>query len=127
MKALVDNFTLQEIRFCNQVREREREGGKLPFVHIMCLFFLFYCLSSSSSHQYSKGGHRIEAEIGKYLEKNKVIKKFGYSFTCNGPRMEVEKWIMRNIDLRKTIIITYKMTSSLLLITERQRRFYDSR
>ncbi|XP_019858876.1 PREDICTED: tropomodulin-2-like [Amphimedon queenslandica] len=76
MKALVDNFTLQEIRLCNQ---------------------------------YSKGGHRIEAEIGKYLEKNKTIRKLGYSFTCNGPRMEVEKWIMRNIDL------------------QRQRRMYDSR
>jgi tropomodulin len=52
-------------------------------------------------NQYSRGGHRIESEIAKYLQKNTTLKKLGYSFTCNGPRLEVEKAIMRNIDIQR--------------------------
>ena len=88
MKALVNNNTLEEIRMCNQV---SYEG-----LHLLRKFCNF---------QYSRGGHRIENEIAKFLEKNTTIKKFGYSFTSNGPRIEVEKWIMRNIDIRKREIL----------------------
>ena len=52
MKALVDNFTLQEIRFCNQVREREREGGKEGscLLFILCVYFFSFTVSSPPPH-----------------------------------------------------------------------------
>ena len=47
MKALVDNFTLQEIRFCNQVREREMEGGREGscLLFILCVYFFSFTVS----------------------------------------------------------------------------------
>ena len=38
-------------------------------------------------------------EIAKIIERNTTLKKFGLSFSSNGPRVLVDKYIMRNNDI----------------------------
>lgn len=53
------------------------------------------------ANQIARGGHRLEADIAKMLENNTTLLKFGYAFTSNGPRFQVEKFLMRNTDMER--------------------------
>jgi len=44
-------------------------------------------------------GAGIEMQMAKLISNNTSLLKFGYSFTSAGPRVLVEKYIMRNHEI----------------------------
>nr|WAW84886.1 tropomodulin [Halisarca dujardinii] len=53
------------------------------------------------ANQQSCLGAGVEMDIAKIIERNTTLKKFGLSFTSNGPRVLVDKYIMRNTDIAR--------------------------
>lgn len=53
------------------------------------------------ANQQSLLGAGVEMEIAKIIERNTTLKKFGLSFSSNGPRVLVDKYIMRNNDIAR--------------------------
>ena len=97
MRALTSNTTLKELKLANQV------SGVCVCVcvcvYVSCVNSCSFCsLTHTYPTQYTRGGQRLELEIAKHLEKNHSILKLGFSFTANGPRVQVEKYTMRNQD-----------------------------
>jgi len=49
--------------------------------------------------QKHSAGAGIEMTMAKIISSNTSLLKFGYSFTTPGPRIQIDKYIMRNNDI----------------------------
>ncbi|XP_065885737.1 tropomodulin-1-like [Dysidea avara] len=53
------------------------------------------------SNQKHSAGAGIEMTMAKMISSNTSLLKFGYSFTTPGPRIQIDKYIMRNTDVAR--------------------------
>ena len=87
LTALQENKSLKELKLSNQVRT----------CNVFCGYVDIYLfLLSLQRHSVGAG---IEMQMAKLISTNTSLLKFGYSFTSAGPRVLVEKYMMRNIEI----------------------------
>lgn len=65
----------------------------------MCYMVVVFLTVQLLSQQKYPAGAGIEMQIAKLLSSNTTLLKFGFSFTSAGPRVLVEKYMMRNYEI----------------------------